>query len=141
MKGGPYHLETSPSNQWNVFYITKIFVMKELCVSHNFDAVRYVNNKILQVRWCSQQYLEFTHSFFRFLKIFSLLYLFNCKFVGLIIFSFYKHFRGFARLTALDRHRVCNFSKPGVNDCNNITLSTSNKMIIVIIVVSVHPIL
>ena len=54
MKGGPYHLETSPSNQWNVFYITKIFVMKELCVSHNFDAVRYVNNKILQVRWCSQ---------------------------------------------------------------------------------------
>ena len=69
--------------QWTVFYMIETSAMKELNVSRNIDAIRYINNKMTPVRWVSQQYLEFTHSPFNFFLTFSLLYLFKCRFVDL----------------------------------------------------------
>ena len=42
-----------------------------------------MNIKISQVCWCSRWYMEFTLTF-------SLYYLFDCKFVDLIIFFFFQ---------------------------------------------------
>ena len=49
----------------------------------NFDTIRCMNIKILQVIWCSWLYLEFSESFFIFF------YLFDCKFVDLMVFFFF----------------------------------------------------
>ena len=45
----------------------------------NFDAIRCMNIKILQLRWCSLSHLEFTVTF-------SFFYLFDRKFADLMIF-------------------------------------------------------
>ena len=57
-------------------------VSQSLSRSSNFDAIRYKNIKISQVHWCLRLYLGFTITF-------PLLYLFECKFVYLIIFFFF----------------------------------------------------
>ena len=95
--------------------------MKELNASQfisrqdNFYTIRYINIKISQVRQSSRGYLEFTITF-------SLFYLFDCKFVQLMNFLFYKaifarlkngaRLREFAFPIAPNRYRPRNLSRP-----------------------------
>ena len=93
--------------------------------------IKYVNIKILQVHLCPQLYLDFNVTFSRF-------YLFDWKFVDLMVFSFSlgklcapEKSGATWRFCAPDRYRECNLSRPEVGpvDIQNTKTSTASLKI------------